>query len=99
MKGCYVGRRFGWDTHGLPIEHNIDKKSGMLGREAMDEMGIANYNADCRSIVMRYATEWRQTVTRLGRWVDFENDYKVPFLSCDQIENHDDGELHGIDHG
>ena len=50
----------------------------MSGQEAVDKMGIANYNAECRSIVMRYAAEWRHTVTRLGRWVDFENDYKAP---------------------
>lgn len=75
-------RRFGWDTHGLPIEHEIDKKLGISGRDAVMEMGIAKYNAECRAIVMTYATEWRQTIGRLGRWVDFDNDYKVRSLSC-----------------
>jgi isoleucyl-tRNA synthetase len=77
MKGYYVERRFGWDTHGLPIEHEIDKKLGMSGKAAVEKLGIAEYNAQCRAIVMKYATEWRQTITRLGRWIDFDNDYKT----------------------
>jgi len=77
MKGYHVPRRFGWDTHGLPIEHEIDKKLGISGRAAVMEMGLANYNAECRAIVMRYRDEWRHTVERLGRWIDFDNDYKT----------------------
>ena len=77
MKGYHVERRFGWDTHGLPIEHEIDKKFGLSGKDAVLKMGMKNYNAECRAIVMRYAGEWRQTIDRLGRWIDFENDYKV----------------------
>ena len=77
MKGRHVERRFGWDTHGLPIEHEIDKKLGISGKAAVMELGIAAYNEECRSIVMRYASEWRQTIERLGRWIDFDNDYKV----------------------
>jgi isoleucyl-tRNA synthetase len=77
MKGRYVERRFGWDTHGVPIEHEIDKENGMSGRDAVNKFGIAKYNADCKAIVMRYAAEWRQTIDRLGRWIDFDNDYKT----------------------
>ncbi len=77
MKGYYVVRRFGWDTHGVPIEYEIDQKLGMSGKDAVAQMGIAKYNEECRSIVMKYASDWRQTIERLGRWVDFENDYKV----------------------
>ncbi|KAK6702788.1 hypothetical protein SNK04_012688 [Fusarium graminearum] len=77
MKGFHVERRFGWDTHGLPIEHEIDKKLGISGKAAVMELGIAKYNEECRSIVMRYAKEWRVTVERLGRWIDFDNDYKT----------------------
>lgn len=77
MKGHHVERRFGWDTHGLPIEHEIDKKLGISGRAAVMELGLEKYNAECRSIVMRYREEWRHTVERLGRWIDFDNDYKV----------------------
>lgn len=86
MKGRYVERRFGWDTHGLPIEHEIDKKFNKSGSDLVKELGIAGYNKECRAIVMRYADEWRKTVTRLGRWIDFDRDYKtmnLPFMeSC-----------------
>ncbi|KAK3191813.1 isoleucine--tRNA ligase [Lecanicillium sp. MT-2017a] len=77
MKGYYVERRFGWDTHGLPIEHEIDKKLGISGKAAVTELGIGKYNEECRAIVMRYASEWRTTIERLGRWIDFDNDYKT----------------------
>jgi len=77
MKGHYVERRFGWDTHGLPIEYEIDKKLGLSGKDAVMEMGLSKYNAECRAIVMRFSTEWRQTIDRLGRWIDFDNDYKA----------------------
>lgn len=77
MKGYHVERRFGWDTHGLPIEHEIDKKFGISGKDAVMKFGIENYNAECRKIVMRFSTEWRSTIDRLGRWIDFDNDYKA----------------------
>ncbi len=77
MKGYHVERRFGWDTHGLPIEYEIDKKFNISGKEAVLEMGIGKYNEECRAIVMRFASEWRETIDRLGRWIDFDDDYKV----------------------
>ncbi|KAK4233624.1 isoleucyl-tRNA synthetase [Achaetomium macrosporum] len=76
MKGYHVSRRFGWDTHGLPIEYEIDKRHGVSARDAVKQMGIEKYNAECRSIVMTYSSEWRHTIERLGRWIDFDNDYK-----------------------
>jgi isoleucyl-tRNA synthetase len=77
MTGHYVERRFGWDCHGLPVEYEIDKMLGISGPEDVLKMGIANYNAQCRKIVMRYAHEWESVVKRVGRWIDFENDYKT----------------------
>lgn len=77
VSGFHVTRRFGWDTHGLPVEHEIDKRLGITGKDDVLAMGIENYNAECRSIVMRYSSEWRQTVERMGRWIDFDNDYKT----------------------
>ena len=77
MKGRHVLRRFGWDCHGLPIEHEIDKRLGMSAHEAVAELGVAGYNDECRAIVQRYVREWRHTITRLGRWVDFDHDYKT----------------------
>ncbi|KAK9430530.1 tRNA synthetases class I-domain-containing protein [Lipomyces doorenjongii] len=81
MTGHYVERRFGWDTHGLPVEHEIDKRLGITGKEDVMKMGIAKYNEECRAIVMRYASEWRSTISRLGRWIDFDNDYKTLNMS------------------
>ncbi|MDR2212885.1 MAG: isoleucine--tRNA ligase, partial [Pseudomonadales bacterium] len=77
MQGRYVQRRFGWDCHGLPIEHEIDKSLGISSQQAVEKLGIAGYNNECRGIVQRYTTEWEKTITRIGRWVDFENDYKT----------------------
>ncbi|PKI82307.1 Ils1p [Malassezia vespertilionis] len=75
--GHYVDRRFGWDCHGLPVEYEIDKKLGVSGKQDILDMGIAKYNAECRAIVMRYQAEWRATVERVGRWIDFDNGYKT----------------------
>ncbi|CCW63307.1 unnamed protein product [Phytomonas sp. EM1] len=75
--GHYVYPRFGWDCHGLPIEFEIDKKLGIKTSHDVMNYGIANYNEKCRRIVMRYSSEWRTTVTRTGRWIDFDNDYKT----------------------
>lgn len=77
MKGHRVERRFGWDCHGLPIEFEIDKTLGISGRKGVEEFGIRRYNAECRSIVLRFTAEWEKTVSRVGRWVDFKNDYKT----------------------
>lgn len=85
MKGRYVERRFGWDCHGVPIEHEIDKKLGMSAQDAVKKLGMKGYNDECRGIVQRYTSEWERTVTRLGRWVDFENDYKT--MDADFMES------------
>ena len=77
MSGFHVRRRFGWDTHGLPVEHEIDKKLGITGKDDVMAMGIDKYNAECRSTVMLYSGEWRRTVERMGRWIDFDDDYKT----------------------
>eukprot|EP00731_Ephydatia_muelleri_P007312 Em0003g1560a len=77
QSGFHVERRFGWDCHGLPVEYEIDKTLDIKGPEDVAKMGVAAYNAECRKIVMRYSKEWEQVVNRLGRWIDFENDYKT----------------------
>ena len=79
--GHKVSRRFGWDCHGLPVEYEIDKALGLNSREEVLAMGIGVYNSHCRSIVQRYTREWETVVTRLGRWIDFENDYRTMDLS------------------
>ncbi|KAK9804719.1 hypothetical protein WJX72_001779 [[Myrmecia] bisecta] len=75
--GHYCPRRFGWDCHGLPVEYEIDKKLDIKGRQDVLDMGIDKYNEECRAIVMRYSQEWEKTVRRIGRWIDFKNDYKT----------------------
>lgn len=81
QSGYHVERRFGWDTHGLPVEYEIDKTLDIKGPEDVAKMGIAAYNGECRKIVMRYSSEWKTTVQRLGRWIDFDNDYKTLYPS------------------
>ena len=77
MKGYKVERRFGWDCHGLPVENLIEKELGLNSKTDIEKFGIAAFNEACRDSVLRYVKEWEQTITRLGRWVDFENDYKT----------------------
>ncbi|ELT94742.1 hypothetical protein CAPTEDRAFT_226043 [Capitella teleta] len=81
QSGFHVERRFGWDCHGLPVEYEIDKKLNIRGPEDVAKMGIDVYNAECRKIVMRYADEWETIIGRLGRWIDFKNDYKTLYPS------------------
>ena len=77
MKGRKVDRRFGWDCHGLPVEYEMEKELGISGKKQIEEYGVAKFNEACRSIVLRYTREWRKVITRLGRWVDFDHDYKT----------------------
>src|SRR5207245_11599079 len=68
---------FGWDTHGLPAEIEAEKQLGITDKSQIDAMGLAEFNAACKSSVLRYTNEWRAYVTRQARWVDFDNDYKT----------------------
>ncbi|KAL0205518.1 hypothetical protein P9112_000825 [Eukaryota sp. TZLM1-RC] len=77
MKGHYIPRNFGWDTHGLPIEHEVDKLHGIHGEADVQAMGIGKYNDICRSIVMRCREDWEHVISRIGRWIEFKNDYKT----------------------
>ena len=77
MRGKYVERRFGWDTHGLPIEALAQEALGIAGASEIKKIGVDKFNEQCRSMVLKYVSEWRKTVTRMGRWVDFDNDYKT----------------------
>ena len=77
MKGYRVERRFGWDCHGLPVENLIEKELGLNSKTDIESYGVAKFNEACRDSVLRYVNEWEQTITRLGRWVDFDNDYKT----------------------
>lgn len=83
MRGYKVERRFGWDTHGLPAELEVERQLGITDKSQIDAMGIAAFNQACRESVLRYTAEWQAYVTRQARWVDFDNDYKtldLPFM-------------------
>lgn len=77
MMGYKVDRRFGWDTHGLPAELEAEKQLGIKNRTEIDDMGLAEFNAYCKKSVLKYTQEWKDYVTRQGRWVDFDNGYKT----------------------
>jgi hypothetical protein len=65
------------NCHGLPIEYEIEKELGIKTTQQVEEYGIGNYNEACRGIVNKYAHEWEHQMGRLGRWIDFTNDYKT----------------------
>ena len=75
LKGYKVERKAGWDTHGLPVEIEVEKALGLIGRSQVEEYGIAKYNAECRSSVLKYKDLWDELTDRMGYWVDQENPY------------------------
>jgi isoleucyl-tRNA synthetase len=77
MRGKRVERRFGWDCHGLPVENLIEHELGLNSKTDIERYGVAAFNDACRAAVLRYVREWRDIITRLGRWVDFDRDYKT----------------------
>jgi len=77
MRGRYVERRFGWDCHGLPVEYEVEQELKIGGKREIEALGVGAFNERCRGIVLRYTREWREIVTRMGRWVDFDRDYKT----------------------
>jgi isoleucyl-tRNA synthetase len=77
MRGYKVERRFGWDTHGLPAELEVQRQLGITDKAQIEEMGIEKFNDACRASVLKYTNEWQAYVTRQARWVDFENDYQT----------------------
>ena len=77
MRGRYVERTFGWDTHGLPIEALAQDSLGLAGAPDIKAKGVDVFNEQCRSMVLTYVKEWKETVRRMGRWVDFDKGYKT----------------------
>lgn len=83
MNGKKVERRLGWDCHGLPAEMSAEKQLGVSGRKQIEEFGVEKFNDFCRSDVLKYSGIWVDMFKRIGRWVDFEHDYKtmdLPFM-------------------
>lgn len=85
MKGYYVLRKGGWDTHGLPVELEVEKELGFTGKPAIEEYGVAEFNQRCRESVFRYVNEWYQTSERIGFWIDMDDPYVT--LTNEYIES------------
>ncbi len=75
MKGKHVLRKAGWDTHGLPVELEIEKKLGLDGKQDIEKFGIEPFIAECKKSVWKYSNDWKEMSERLAYWVDMENPY------------------------
>ncbi len=76
MRGYYVPRKAGWDTHGLPVEHEVEKELGIFDKDEIEEkVGIAEFTRRCRESVMRYIGDWEKMTERMGFWVNLEEAY------------------------
>lgn len=75
MKGYKVIRKAGWDTHGLPVELEIEKKLGISGKPQIEEYGVENFVTDCKDSVFSYVSMWEKMTDQIGYWVDMENPY------------------------
>jgi len=75
MKGYKVLRKAGWDTHGLPVELEIEKKLGISGKEQIEDYGVKPFIIECKSSVFKYTNMWKDMSEKLGFWVDMDNPY------------------------
>ena len=75
MQGCYVPRKGGWDTHGLPVEIEVQKRLDLKSNEDIIEFGMAEFNEECRKSVWTYEDAWRKMTERMAFWVDLDNPY------------------------
>ena len=75
MKGYYVPRKAGWDTHGLPVELEIEKKLGISGKEQIEDYGVEKFVKECKDSVFQYVHVWEKMTNQVGYWVDMEHPY------------------------
>ena len=76
MQGFYAPRKAGWDTHGLPVEHEIEKQLGIFDKKEIEkQVGVAEFNRRCRESVMTYISDWEKMTSRMGFWVNMEDAY------------------------
>ncbi len=75
MKGYHVDRKAGWDTHGLPVELEIEKKLGISGKEQIEEYGVEKFVKECKESVFKYVSVWEKMTNQVGFWVDMEHPY------------------------
>jgi isoleucyl-tRNA synthetase len=79
MRGRYVPRKGGWDTHGLPVEIEVERELGFSGKLEIEAYGVDRFNARCRESVFRYVQEWQAMTDRIGFWIDMEH----PYITCE----------------
>ena len=75
MRGFFVDRKAGWDTHGLPVELEVEKELGLKNKKDIEKYGIEKFNKKCRESVWKYKDEWEKLTDRIGYWLDMENPY------------------------
>lgn len=75
MRGFHVSRRGGWDTHGLPVEIEVEKKHGFNNKHQIEEYGIEKFNEECRKSAFEYIRDWSRLTDRIAFWVDLEDAY------------------------
>ena len=77
MRGYRVHRKGGWDTHGLPVELEVERELGLSSKQEIEAYGIAEFNARCRESVMRYVKQWEDMTERIGFWIDMDDAYRT----------------------
>src|SRR3990167_3687235 len=75
MRGFRVERRAGWDTHGLPVELEVEKTLGLKNKKDIEKYGIAKFNEKCRESVWKYKRDWEFLTERMGFWIDMNDPY------------------------
>ncbi len=85
MKGFRVARKAGWDTHGLPVEIEVEKQLGISGKQQIEALGVAEFNRRCRDSVFTYRADWERLSARIGYWLDYEHPYVT--YSNDYVES------------
>jgi isoleucyl-tRNA synthetase len=85
MKGYRVSRKAGWDTHGLPVEIEVEKQLGISGKQQIEALGVSEFNRLCRESVFKYRADWERLSARMGYWLDYEHPY-VTFTN-DYVES------------
>ncbi|MGB6771789.1 MAG: isoleucine--tRNA ligase [Candidatus Dormiibacterota bacterium] len=85
MRGRRVERRGGWDTHGLPVELEVERTLGIRSKQEIERMGVAEFNHLCRASVMEYIDEWERLTNRIGFWIDLKGAYRT--YDTDYIES------------
>ena len=75
MKGFFVDRKAGWDTHGLPVEIEVEKRLGIRGKEDIEQIGVAEFNRLCRESVFTYRDDWQKLSERMAYWLDYDHPY------------------------